>query len=301
MVAHQRDEHRDIALVKTQPRPDARHELHSGVGVVTGVALAEVVQPRAHEQQVGPGHAPGEGGGAGDRLTQMPVHGEPVVRVALRPAAHGLPFRQDAHEQASLIERLEHRDGGGTRAQQGEQGLAGVVRPRVRAAIASRPGACHRQPVQGGARDGSAGLGRGGSQPEQQHPVTARIDVGRERHLAVAEHDARSEGVIAAGDATGRTAQRRPDASPGVVARPGDETGRGRDLAHQRVGVGEPQCIGYALLLLQKQPVARLSGPSVQLDPHCEEGVVGAGQRLIVTLEQDAARHLRPTDGVDVA
>ena len=80
-----------VATIVARPRtarpsrgPSSRDHRDPGVGVVAGKALADVVQQRAEQQQVGPGHVAGERGGLGRGLDQVPVDGEPVHRVALR-------------------------------------------------------------------------------------------------------------------------------------------------------------------------------------------------------------------------
>jgi hypothetical protein len=301
MVPHEGDEHVDIARREPQPGPDAGHELHPGVGVVTRVALAQVVEPRAHEQQVGARHAPGERGGARDRLAHVPVDGEAVVGVALGPAAHGLPLGQDAHQQSPLIERLEHLDGVGARAQQRHQGVPGRVGPGLGAVLASRPHPVGGQAVEGATGDRRARLRRRRSEVEQQHTIAAGVDVGRERDLAVAQHHPRRQRAVAARHPAPRTTQRRDDAAPRVIARPRDQARRRGDVGHQRVGVRVVQGLGHTVLLLQEQTVTGTPRPPLQLDARCEQCGVRRGQCGVVALEQDAARHPRPAEGVHVA
>ena len=54
VVAYEVDEHRDVVGVEAHPRRDRLGEHHPVVGVVAGTTLAQVVQERADEQQVGP-------------------------------------------------------------------------------------------------------------------------------------------------------------------------------------------------------------------------------------------------------
>ena len=74
-----------------------------------------------------------------------------------------------------------------------------------------------------------------------------------------------------AGEAAERTAQRRLDAAPGVVAAEGDDAGRGRHVVHEVVGVGVAHGLGHRVLLLEHQDVARPSGATVELDPDVEQ------------------------------
>ena len=60
----------------------------------------------------------------GDGLERVPVDGEPVVRVALRPRAHVLPLREQPHEHADVIERLEDRDRAAARREQRDERIA---------------------------------------------------------------------------------------------------------------------------------------------------------------------------------
>jgi hypothetical protein len=125
------DQDVDVGRRQPQPRADRGDHDHAHLGVVAGPSLADVVQQRAEQQQVGAGDAPGERGRAGGGLGQVPVDGEAVVAVALRPAADLGPLRQQAHQQPGLVEVLEHRDGGGAGGQQADQLLAGGGGPRL--------------------------------------------------------------------------------------------------------------------------------------------------------------------------
>ena len=81
-----------------------------------------------------------ERGGVGGRLAQVPVDGEPVVGVALRAAPHRRPTRAASrHEQAPLVERLEHGDGGGARTEQARPGRSRHDSGHGRRCAASRP------------------------------------------------------------------------------------------------------------------------------------------------------------------
>ena len=74
------------------------------VGVVAREALADVVQERADEEQVGPLDRVGQLGGQRGGLEEVPVDGEGVVGVALRLVAHGGPLGDQANQQAVLVE-----------------------------------------------------------------------------------------------------------------------------------------------------------------------------------------------------
>ncbi|GAA4292888.1 hypothetical protein GCM10023178_77820 [Actinomadura luteofluorescens] len=66
--------------------------------MVAGPALADVVQERANQEQVGAGHLAGQGGGARGGLDEVAVDGEAVDGVALRAVADALPVGQQPDE-----------------------------------------------------------------------------------------------------------------------------------------------------------------------------------------------------------
>ena len=94
----------------------------------------------------------------------MPVHGEGVQRVALRPVPYPFPVGDQVGEHALLVQRFPHSDGGLPGAQQRDQGVPGAGRPghgQRRALL---------EPGQGAWRERQAGLGccRGGAQHEHR-------------------------------------------------------------------------------------------------------------------------------------
>ena len=111
--------------------------------VVAGAALGDVVQQRGEQQHVAPaapGHLAVEAGtqrvvrveqrrALGDGLERVPVDGEAVVGVALRPRPHVLPLGQQSHEQADVVEALEHRDRPAPGGQQRRPARRGQLRP----------------------------------------------------------------------------------------------------------------------------------------------------------------------------
>ncbi len=122
--------------------------------MVAGPTLADVVQQGAEQEQVGPVHVTGRRRRARRCLDQVPVDGEAVVRVALRPAAYPLPLGQQPDEQADLVKGFHGRDRGWARGQQGDQRVARRRRPRCRHGwgLAGKP-------VQRVSPDGHAGPG----------------------------------------------------------------------------------------------------------------------------------------------
>ena len=101
------------------------------VGVVAGIALAQVVEQRAHEQQVGATHRAHDVVGARHRLEEVTVDGEAVERVALRLAAHPLPLGEVVHEEAALVEQLDQRHHRVAPTEERDERVAGVVAPRL--------------------------------------------------------------------------------------------------------------------------------------------------------------------------
>ncbi len=89
-----------------------RGDLDAGVGVVAGEALADDRAGSAPRRRRS-GRATLRGASTpacATHFEQVPVDGEAVERVALRPAAHGVPLRISARDHAVAVEGLEHRD-----------------------------------------------------------------------------------------------------------------------------------------------------------------------------------------------
>ena len=69
----------------------------------------------------------------GHGLERVPVDGEAVIGVALGPCPHVLPLGQQSHEEADVVEALEHRDGPAPGGQQRhERGAGTFVPPHLR-------------------------------------------------------------------------------------------------------------------------------------------------------------------------
>ena len=126
------DQHRDVGGGVPHAGRHDRGQRDAVVGVVTRAALAQVVQERADQQEVGPTDPTHAFARACHRLQEVPVDGEAVERVALRPEPHRVPLGQELHQQSVLVEELELRHRGVAAAQQRDEGVAGVVAPRDR-------------------------------------------------------------------------------------------------------------------------------------------------------------------------
>ena len=115
-------------------------------GVVARKPLADVVQERADEEQVGAFHRVGQLSGQRRRFEQVPVDGEGVVGVALGLVADGTPLGYQAAHQAVLVERLEFVDGRRGPGRAARRTPRGCGRPKGRPVVAcGRPvGAANR-------------------------------------------------------------------------------------------------------------------------------------------------------------
>ena len=164
--------------------------------MVTWVALADVVEERAHQQKVRSRHPPDEGRRLSGGFEQVPVDGEAVVGVALGLVAHRRPLGQEPDEDAVLVEGLDGGDRRSAGAEHGDQCLAGPLGPRVTG------GRCLAgQPVERGSGQRHAQPGRRLCRPEGQRRVARGVGVGGQRDLAVAEGEAVADGSIAPGAA----------------------------------------------------------------------------------------------------
>ena len=206
MVAHQVDQDGHVGVVEAHARRDTHGQDHTVVGVVAGQSLAEVVQQRAHEQQVGPAHRAHDVVGAGDCLEEVAVDGEAVERVALRFAPHAVPLGEVLHEEAVLVEQLDLRHHRVAASEQRDERVADVGRPRYRRGTCLGVEASQRRP-----RDRDAEVGRVGGGPEDQRRIVGRRGVGEHGDLAVAEHQPRRQGHVASG---GRAPARSLCATP---------------------------------------------------------------------------------------
>ena len=299
MLAYRPGDQAGVASSEPQPvRGVPRHHL-AGQQVVTGPALADVVQQRDDQQQVRPGHGPGQRSGVGRRLDQVPVHGVGVQRVALRAVAHPLPVRQQTGDEFLLVQSLPDAD----------RGLAGAEQRKQCVPCAGGPGDWQRravgQPGQRPRGQGEPRLGGRCRRPQRQRRVTGRVGGPGEHHVAVLLDQALGQWAAKGADG-GNTAPGQPSAGqaetgssrpgapspaqPGrpacpacpasaaavglperLVERVGDGAPGLREAAQQRVGVGQAEHPGHLVLFLQHQPVGRAAGHHVQRMPGIED------------------------------
>ena len=180
VVAHQAHEDLHVAGRKAHPRGDACHELDSHVGVIARVALAEVVEPRGDEEEIGPARRHGQVGRFRGRFQEMPIDGEAVVRVVLRAAPHRFPFGKHACDEPVLVERLERGDRECARREELHQCLARLAGPRI-----TGRGGLGAEAVERRAGDRRTGCRRRGRDPQRQRRIVQRRIAGDD-DLAIA-------------------------------------------------------------------------------------------------------------------
>ncbi len=286
MMAHQRLQGDHVASGKPQPRGEAADDFDADRSVVVALALADVVKEPAEQQQVRSAHGSGEGCCAGRRLHQMPVDGEAVVGVALRPIADRFPLREVPHPDAALVKRLDGGDGRAPGGQQPHQGKARLGRPDT-----IRHDRVTGQPVERGPGQRQVELRGHGRGPEGHRRVGVHLAVGEQGDLVVTQDQARLEGAILAGRPPGGTGEPGLEAAPTVVVGPRHPpTGTGEG-GHELVGVDILEGRGRGVLILEQQGVGGSPGAPVQLDPRSCEHLVGGSQVGIVEPSGQYGKH----------
>lgn len=286
VVPYEGREYGDVVAVEADARGDVLGDDLVGHRMVAGPALADVVQQRGDQQQVGAVDAAGELGGAHGRLDEVPVDGPDVHGVALGAAAHPLPVGQHAGDQALGLQRLPDLDGGLSRAEQGHELLARLGGPWGGQGADTRRHAPYG--VQG---ERESGLGGGGRGPQREHGVAVGARGPGEHDFAVLLHHAfrerRALGDRFAAPEHGPQARSygtRPEHASHLA--PGDVTGVGDDpcglvdLAQEGVGVQETEFGGDLVLLLEREPVGRAAGRQVQGVPDVEQPAPGVVEAL---------------------
>ena len=247
---------------------DAVGQDHPVLGVVAGQALAQVVEQRAHEQQVGPGDLADQLARLGHGLEEVAVHREPMEGVALRTAAYQLPLGEHPTQQAVPVERLELLERGPAAAEQRHEGVTDRVGPPLRERSETVPAVPQRR-----LRDRQALVG-GGRRGARSTSSASTGTLGLELDLAVAHHDAGRDRALAVAP-SGRPG--RPHRAPRVVGLPADGATGLADPLHQLVGVdAEPSATGscWSRNSTFEEPPATL-----ELDPDLEQRVGRRPQR----------------------
>ncbi len=195
VVLHEAHQHLDVGRWETEPRADAPDERHPLGRVIARVPLAEVVEQRPEQQQVGTIDPAGEGGGVGGRLPEVAVDGEAVVGVALRAAAHGRPLREQPHEDPPLVERFEHVDRPVPLAEEGDELVHGTVRPAL------APGVdvdARGQTVERRAAEADLSLGGDACGAQHEHRIAGRIGPCAQLDLPVDDDESVADALLVA-------------------------------------------------------------------------------------------------------
>ncbi len=287
VVPYERPEHGDVVRVEADAGGDVAGDGLAGDRVVSRPALADVVQERGHQQQVGAADPAGEGGGPHGRLDQVPVDRPGVDGIALGAAAHPLPVREQPGDQALGLQGLPHRHRRLPRPQQGQQLLAGLGRPGHRERFPLR-----RESAYGVQGDGQTRLGGGRGEPQGEDGIAVGARGQGQYGLAVGLHHAFGQGCprggpVAAGAQQsaqpgpgGAGPQDAPDLPPGHVAGVGDDAGGLVHLAQQRVRVEESELGRDLVLFLEGEPVGGPAGDQVQGVAGVQEPPPGLGEAL---------------------
>ena len=93
-MLHHRLQHDHVVARDTEARCDSPDQFDANLVVVTGVALADVVEESSKNQKIGATHPIGKIARIGRRLPQMPIDREAVIGVSLRTTAIGCPLRK---------------------------------------------------------------------------------------------------------------------------------------------------------------------------------------------------------------
>ena len=273
-MAHERGQRGHVRRREAHPRADLRRDRLPDDAVVARPALADVVQQRGDQQQVGPVDVVGELGGRGRGLDQVPVDGEPVPGMALRAASAPGPTRGSAGRAGPPGPAAPAPDGGAPLASSRRKDQRTSERPRLgsgglcTASTLSVYGESSRSARAAAAaarrsRPGSAAAARPGRAPPR-----------RPGDHAVGERLPAHPPVPAARPAD----QRRLDPAPGLVGDEGQPAAGQAHLAQQGVLVGQAQGVGHRPLLLADEDVG---------------GPAGAPAQLVADVEQERVRRPR--------
>ena len=242
------------------PQGDRPDEPHAALGVIAGVALADVVEEGGDDQQVGAIHLSEQTARLDRGLDEVPVHGVAVEGVALRAALHRSPLGDQHRPDAGVVQLLEHGDEPLAGAQEGEEVLPRRGRPwigqRPRPIGAVAEAASMERQARGGGGDGAV---------EDDRQDVAVIPAGQD-DLVVGAHDASTELAGACSTPSPcRTVDPGPDAPPAVVTDPRDAAPGGGHTGHEHVAVTQAETATDLVLLLQQQAVGGPPGGPVQL------------------------------------
>ncbi len=286
MLAHEPLDHLDVARLVAEalggPACDGRTR-----GAVVGRArqLADVVQQRGHEQQVGALDVAQERPRPHDRLDEVAVDRVPVHGVALRPRAHAGPPGHPRAHQPGQVAGLPGRRRDPARHPAGRGTPRAPAPSTARWSTSARRGGA-RQVLDGHGRQRQPEPGRRRRRPQRERRVGARVDAHAEHHLAVVLDQAVPERpqhrpARPAPQPPGR--RRLAGPARRRVEREGHRARRLRHPREQVVGVVGAHETGDGVLLGQQQRVAGLAAHHLQGVPDVEQHAV-----------RGVHRHVRP-------
>jgi hypothetical protein len=116
--------------VEPETRRNAMDEIDTDFGVISRVSLADVVEQCPEDEKVRPSHPCCEASRLSSRLPQMPVDGEPVVRIALRTRTIRRPLRKHLHPETALVDSFQNGNRIVSTQQQTDEIIDGTCRPR---------------------------------------------------------------------------------------------------------------------------------------------------------------------------
>ena len=285
VLTHERHHERAVVVGHAQPLQDGVGDRGPGLGVVARPGdLADVVQQRREQEQVGPRDLAQQAAGPHHRLDEVPVDGVPVDGVALRSAAHGPPLRDPPLDDPREVEALPdgHEPGAG-RQQVAEHGQ-GLLGPGL-----GQRGAARGQVGQGRRRDGHAVAGGDERRAQHEQRVGRGVDARAQHGLPVVQVEAVAEGhqlgpPRAHAQGAGPLRLRRP--AQGAVEGVGDGPRRRRHVGQQQVGVAVAEQRGRRVVVLAAQPVATATGDDVDGVAHVEQPRVRRVDRPVRTVGQ---------------
>ncbi len=274
MFAHETFDEVAVGAIEAHALADRARDGCALRAVVTRACdLADVVQQRGDEEQVGPCHVLAQARRDDDGLDAVSVDGELVDRVSLRARTHRRPLGQPDVDDAAQIEALPHVDDAGPAREEPHETLPDLSRPR------------------GGQRPAARDEVREGRRPDERTPRGRRSGGAQQRQVpAVAAPRAEDDLAVVQVQPVPERRQRRsarPDAQrPGSLRLAGRAHGRVRhvrdrarrvdDARQQLVAVGAPEQRRDGVLILQAEPLPTPPGDDVQRVAHVEQLRSGA-------------------------
>ena len=214
-----------------------------------------------------------------------------MVRVALRAAAHGLPLRQEPHQDAALVERLEDVDRAVALRQQQHELVDRAGRPAL---LPRRRIDLVGQPVQRGARQRDVALGGDPGRAQHDRRIGGRVGARRQLDGAVDDDEPVADALLVP-----ELVPRH--VPPGAFGDPADRAGGRRDVGHEVVGRARADGRGDGVLVLEPQHVAGAAGDAVERDADVDEPAVALVQQGEIVGWDEQVRVGGPPQRLDVA